>query len=50
VAKVREGLGSGHQMGLSPISKEKLMVVGECIMGGALNIKKIGKIGNVFGC
>src|SRR6266516_2385860 len=43
-------LDSAHQMGLSTSSKGKLIIVGECVMGGVLKIGKIEKIGNGFAC
>ena len=43
-------LDSAHQIGLSTSSKGKLIIVGECVMGRGLKIRKIEKIGNGFGC
>ena len=43
-------LDSAHQIGLSTSSKGKLIIVGECVMGGVLKIRKIEKIGNAFAC
>ena len=43
-------LDSAHQIRLSTSSKGKLIIVGECVMGGVLKIRKIEKIGNAFAC
>ena len=43
-------LDSAHQIGLSTSSKGKLIIVGECVMGGGLKIGKIEKIGNSVAC
>src|SRR6266496_2104758 len=43
-------LDSAHQIRLSTSSKGKLIIVGECVMGGVLKISKIEKIGDGFAC
>ena len=43
-------LDSAHQIRLSTSSKGKLIIVGECVMGGGLKIGEIEKIRNGFAC